>query len=348
MKKIKSSAAMRLLFRAALVLAAGAPAARSQTQPAPAQPQHVRLVSFMVEGDPSLLPYLVAREKGFFSDNGLSVDISFEASPNPPEAIMEADYFSKGDVYQMLSGAVYQIESKKPGLLKVFDFDYQDAALWNDALLVRKDSGISSLKDLDPNKPIGILNGGLLCDPLLRQMITKAGLAPEPLRFIYSLDYQGMVDDGADSGRMELVYAREPNYSMLLRGGDWKVLAEGPLFAKNILSPWFMSMSCFSSEFLSREPALAQKLLVSYRQAIDFITKHPQEARDILARDFLKISGGTQPLPLRLVHHALSDDIDPGTAQKQSDWFLENHLSSAKIDAARLLYRVHGAVKPQP
>ncbi len=332
---------------AALILAAGAPSAWGQAQPAQAPLQRVRLVAFMVDEDSSLLPYLVARDKGFFRDNGLSVEISFGLAPSQPGASREAD-IGQGDVYQMSSNDVYQIEAKKPGSLKVFSLDYQDAALGNDALLVRRRSGISSLSDLDPDKPIDILNDGPACYLLLRQLIKKAGVAPDPFWFIYSTHAPWLAGEDADSGQGDLVYAHEPNCSMLVSDGRWEVLTEGPLFAKNILSPWFVSMSCFAPEFLVREPALAQKVLVSYRQATDFIKEHPQEARNILARDFQRMFAGAPPLALRLLHYAMSDDMDPGAVQKQSDWFLENNLSPAKIDAARLLYRVRGAVEPQP
>ncbi|MDD5629511.1 MAG: hypothetical protein PHU21_10640 [Elusimicrobia bacterium] len=104
-----------------------------------------------------------------------------------------------------------------------------------------------------------------------------------------------------------------------------------------------MSMTSFDPGFLAQSPALAKAVFVAYRQAIGFIKAHPEEAQAMLVQEVRRAQGARarklKDLKFRLVNHVLSDEIDPRIVQRQSDWYQAQGISSAKIDAAQLLYQ---------
>jgi ABC-type nitrate/sulfonate/bicarbonate transport system substrate-binding protein len=135
---------------------------------------------------------------------------------------------------------------------------------------------------------------------------------------------------------INILYAREPFLSLLLAQGDWRTFIDEPLFAKNILSPWPMTMTLFSTKFLKEKPLLAKKVIDAYDKAMLFIKEHPQEASYIFSK-YLEERYGVK-LNLRKVNHLRYSQVSKELIQRQSDWYFDNKLIPSKIKATDLFF----------
>lgn len=307
----------------------------------------IKLTLQITDGDSSYLPHLVAIEKGYFKEAGCNPVLAEEVSPEAARLPKESGLvFSESDMYLMGRTEVYGVEASRPGLIKAFNFNVQDAKKWNDAILVKKSSNISSLGQLKTTNAIGLFGGGPARIPLLKLLLKNHNLNFDDFK-VSDAGYQKFTAT-ADavarkaelkeaSSKVDIAYAREPFISLLMATGDWKILIDEPLFAKNLhISPWPMSMTLFSVKFLKENPALAEKIVTAYDKAIAFIRKHPAEAGSILSK-YVEKKYGVKVKP-RLVNYLGAGEISREIIQKQSDWYYENGITTRKIDAANILY----------
>ncbi len=301
--------------------------------------EDVKLTLFMPDGDSAYLLHIIAQEKGYFTEAGINLMFqqgTGEDRELPPES----------DLYLMGRSRVYEIEAAHPGLIKAFNFNTQDESRWNDAILVKKNLDITSLSQLEKGSSIGLIGGGPARFPLIKIMLKKNNLNPEDFKLI-SLDDASKIKLTDDViyrtalindfvSKVNIVYAREPFVSLLLARKDWKIMIDEPLFARNIFSPWPMSMTLFSTKFLKEKPALAQKVISVYDKAISFIRENPQQAQSILSK-YIEKKYGINGLKMRLVNYLKSGEIAKEVIQRQSDWYAKNGLTKGKIHAENLI-----------
>lgn len=291
----------------------------------------VTLTIIQPDGDSGLLSHIVAQKKGFYKKNNVNIVQKIEI-PESREALnMESD------LYFMGRAKVYAVEAANPGLIKAFNFYTQDLNKWNDAILVRKNSGINSLKQVKNNQKIGLIGGGPARVPLMKILLEKEGVNSKNIQFISLEDGRKNEFLPSDiSSDIQILYAREPFLGMLSENG-WRILIDEPLFAKNIFSPWPMSMMLFSTKFLKEQPNLAKNIVQIYDEAIQFIRNNPDEAQTILA-EYVSNAYKSRQVNIRLVNYLKLGEIPKELIQKQSDWYFENNLIDKKINADNLFY----------
>ncbi len=294
--------------------------------------KNVTLTAFPADGDSGLLPHLVAEKKNFYKNKDMNIIVQKIKIPESRETLN-----IESDLYFMGRARAYSVEASNPGLIKAFNFYTQDLNKWNDAVLVRKNSGINSLKQVKNNQKIGLIGGGPARTPLMKLLLKKEGINPENVQLISLDDGRKNIFSPSDiPSEITILYAREPFVSMLSKN-DWDILIDEPLFAKNIFTPWPMSMMLFSTKFLKEQPDLAKNIVQIYDDAIQFIRNNPDEAQAILAEyvaDVYKI----QQIDIRLVNYLKFNEVSKELIQKQSDWYFENNLIIKKINAGNLFY----------
>ena len=316
--------------------------------PPPPQKQSTSLEDIILtsitpdSGSGYIIP-LVAQQKGYFAEAGLNLIIRQKDKKEPTE---------KGDLHLYGPFPLYRQYSTYPESLqgsKIFNINAQDKSRWNEAILVRKNSNIKSLNQLEKGQSIAVVHGHLARIPMMKLLIKKNGLNSEDFQFIhfYSVGEPGGIDVAETLSRTytitsktDIAYALEPFLSILLAGGEWKVLMDEPFFSNNVLDPWPLSMTMFSREFLEKRPALAQKVIAVYNKAISFIREHPDEAQSIFSK-YVEKQYSVKGIKIRLVNYLKSDEINREIIQKQSDWYAEQKIIPGKIDASELIYSPH-------
>lgn len=151
---------------ARLACAAVAAAGLGFAAPAAAAEKMTVLLDWFV--NPDHAPLVVAKEKGFFADAGLEVELVAPADPNDPPKLVAA---GKADIAvgyqpQLHLQAAEGLPLKRIGTLVATPLN---------SVVTLSDSGIDTLADLK-GKKVGFSVGGFE-DALLGTMLTDAGLA---------------------------------------------------------------------------------------------------------------------------------------------------------------------------
>ena len=143
------------------------------TMPGQADERLTVLLDWFV--NPDHAPLIVAKEKGFFAEHGLDVELIAPADPNDPPKLVAAGHAEIAVSYQP------QLHIHVAEGLPLFRFATLVATPLN-ALVVLEDSPIRGLADLK-GKKIGFSVGGFE-DALLRAMLAPHGLGLDDVTLI--------------------------------------------------------------------------------------------------------------------------------------------------------------------
>ncbi len=222
----------------------------------------------------SLTPLLLAKEKGWFEEEykkaGIKVKwTEFQSGPPQFEGI------SAGKIDFAGVGNSPVIAAQAAGIEFTELNVYQDGLKGN-AILVNKDSGIKSIKDLK-GKKVAVAKGSSGFD-FLYKAIDKAGLKPEDVQII-----QLQPDEAKpafDSGSVDAWSIWEPFISIESIQNDAKILANGESL-DDLYSPAF---TLVRKEFADQYPEETVTFLKVFQKAVDFQKEHREEVVDIYAK----------------------------------------------------------------
>lgn len=293
--------------------------------------EEIKLTLFRPEGDSAYLLHLVAQENGYFTEQGCKLTARHAKHHKDYEGMKDGK-LPESDLYLMGRSAVYITEAANPGLIKAFNFNVQTEKSGNDAILVKDSLGITDLKQLPKGQTVGILGAGPAGLPFMKMMLDKSKLNPADFTIT---NLNNNIKAISETG-ISIAYVREPFLSLLLAQGGWKILVDGPLFARNVFSPWPMTMTVFSSKFLKEKPALAQKVVSAYEKAISFVRQNPKEAESIMTK-YMEKTYGAKDLKIRTVDYLSQGEITKEAVQKQMDWYYEQKIISHQIKAEDIL-----------
>jgi NitT/TauT family transport system substrate-binding protein len=219
------------------------------------------------------LPAWVAKEKGFFAEHGLDVTLSVAQN------------------LSILPGTVGRqfefVPSTAPDLLKAVAsgldvvavaasvFETEDNV--STQLMVAKDSGITSAKDLSGKLVATPTIGGVIHVSVL-YWLKKNGVDPASIRAV-EVPFPNMADQ-LKAKRVDAVEAVEPFVGALKAAGNVPLTAPLLSAGKEVLFPFWIS----SGEWARAHGPTVAAWKASLDQAIVFIKEHPEEARAIVAQ----------------------------------------------------------------
>jgi len=223
------------------------------------------------------LPIFVAAEQGIFKKNGLDVELEMFDTAQP---LMDALCGGKVDVagYTALpitfSG---QLRSKT-------DLYYTTAIMEDDAhplsmLMVKKDSSISSIKELK-GKKIGILPTAAY-KAWLVMILKENGISSEDVTIQNVAP--AMTPSALESGTVDAMFTIDPAVTTTIQKGIGKLLYEGAIVPKYLGSPFPFGSFNMTKDFVAKNPDTAKKIVKSLDEAIDFINANQQEAKKMMA-----------------------------------------------------------------
>lgn len=223
-------------------------------------------VKLILASQPSVFQPIIAREKGFFDEEGLDVEINqFSYGPPIVEAITakNADFGFLGDM------PAYSAIANDAGVIVIGSIG---ASSVMHGIAVRSDRKIDSLRDLK-GKAIGVPFGSNT-QPLVYLYLDKAGLTEDDVEIfnvaaadITAALVRGDIDAGVVWEPVLSVATKEGNNAKLL------VTAEGiKLFADPIIA---------REEFTKAHPEETAKLLRALNRAGVWAHEHQQEAAEI-------------------------------------------------------------------
>jgi NitT/TauT family transport system substrate-binding protein len=219
------------------------------------------------------LPAWVAKEKGFFAKHGLDVTLSVAQN------------------LSILPGTVGRqfefVPSTAPDLLKAVAsgldvvavaasvFETEDNV--STQLMVAKDSGITSAKDLSGKLVATPTIGGVIHVSVL-YWLKKNGVDPASIRAV-EVPFPNMADQ-LKAKRVDAVEVVEPFVGFLKAGGNVALTAPLLSAGKEVLFPFWIA----SGEWAHAHAPTVAAWKASLDDAIVFIKENPEEARAIIAQ----------------------------------------------------------------
>lgn len=271
---------------------------------------------------------MVAKDKGFFEEQGLDAElIRFDSSNQVMDALLagQLDVARGGIVLQLI------IEDKQPGTIKTVTFNKQTQDNYIDYLIARKDSGIKTIGDLE-GKRIGF-NMGYIDEVLLKVILKNAS--------VEDYDLMGMKPEilaaALESKQVDAIFSYEPEATIALNKMD-SVIVEKSLFTYRISDPFMSGGAFMTTSFMNENPEIADRIIRALYRTGEFMKENPEECKQIIA----KYVGMDQATADQL--HVLEDGRPTpelmDAAQIQSDIMYENGVLSKRINVSSIMYAI--------
>ena len=275
------------------------------------------------------LTAFVAKEKGFFDEEGLDVEmVKFETVNNAMEALV-AD-----KVQLSMAGypTMFALEAASPGQFKMFGHAFETTERNQHALLVPVNSTVQSIEGLK-GKRIGTYTGStqkLYISLIMKKLGFQEGKDYEIAQVATPLQVQALA-----AGQFDALLTIEPYVTIAKDKGVAKVLVQNPR-GKYVLEPLPAGPAgAVSTKLLERDAATAQKIVRAMEKAVAYINENEAEARKVLAK-YAPIDEQTA-LRIGLYNWKVQPSAgDKQDVQKMADVFFENGELKKRVDTQSL------------
>src|SRR5215472_10594852 len=220
------------------------------------------------------MPFGVAMAKGYFKDEGLNITglISSAGGGTTLRNMLAGGGVPYGEVNPgvvvsaVLAGADLKIVSDN--VLTVAEF------VW----AVKPDSPIKSIKDLKGRK-IGYTNPRSTSQALANMLVQSAGLKPDEVELVKTGGFgEGIA--ALDSGLIDVAPITEPLWSKVK--GKYRAVVT----ASDVLPPLDNVVGVATEEMMAKRGDFIRAVIRARRKAVQFMKEHPDEAGDIVAKQY--------------------------------------------------------------
>lgn len=214
------------------------------------------------------LAFYVAREKGFFTEEGVEVEEAGAFSAGPEE--MSA--FSAGELDMGYVGIAPAVTFAGRGMADVRVLAQTNAE--GSSIVVRSGLDLSDVSGLE-GRTVAVPGHSTVQDFLLRLAMTGAGLDQSDVNII-TLKPPEMIS-ALGNGQIDAFVAWEPYPQMAVAAGSGRVLeTSGEIWEDH---PCCVLVA--SESFLDSDPGAAEKVVRAHAKATDYINEHPMESSDM-------------------------------------------------------------------
>jgi NitT/TauT family transport system substrate-binding protein len=220
------------------------------------------------------MPFGVALAKGYFKEEGLDITglISSAGGGTTLRNMLAGGGVPYGEVNPgvvvsaVLAGADLKIVSDN--VLTVAEF------VW----AVRPDSPIKTIKDLQ-GKKIGYTNPRSTSQALGNMLVQSAGLKPEEVELVKTGGFgEGIA--ALDAGLIDVAPITEPLWSKV------KNKYRAVVVASDVLPPLDNVVGVATEEMTAKRGDFIRAVIRARRKAVQFMKEHPDEAGDIVAKQY--------------------------------------------------------------
>jgi NitT/TauT family transport system substrate-binding protein len=219
------------------------------------------------------LPAWIAKDKGFFEKNGLSVSLTVtqNLSVLPGTLGRQFDFApsTAPDLIKAVAGGIDVVAVAGQAI------ETKDNPSTH--LIVRADSMVRSIQDLK-GKVIATPALGAIIHVSLLHSLKKSGVDPASIRAV-EVPFPNMADQ-LKAGNVDAVEALEPFAGQLLAAGNRSLGDPLLSVADEILYPFWISQG----KWAESHRGVIEAWVTSLEQAKEFIDANPNEARAVLAK----------------------------------------------------------------
>ena len=273
--------------------------------------------------------HFIALEEGYYEEEGVKVEaILFESSNQLQDALVRGDI----DITPNSSALPVLItQIKDPGKVKVFSFSRYSAEKPIDQIVVKNNSDIVNLTDLQ-NKKIGVFPGST-ATAFLKDYLTKNSVNISNITFV-QLPAKDHIT-GLESGSVDAIYGYEPNIALAKVKIGGRTIGGSALAYSIENNP--LGVGVISSDFIKKDPDLAKKMISIYDRTYDFIYVNDQKTRKIIAENMNMQSDVVSVA--NLVYHSKSTELDISHFQKLVDILISFKELPSQPDLSTLFYK---------
>ena len=269
------------------------------------------------------LPIFVAKEKGFFEQNGFNAEVViFNNNSDMLNAFLRGDV----DTTAQSGGSLFPLEATSPGKFK---FIYGQNNL-SYSFVVRNDSSIKSLNDLK-GKRIGTWPS-----PTARvfvKLVLKKYFDPREVEIV-PLDFK-LLNQALEQKQVDAGFNTDIFTETGIQNGISKYLVKHPM-RDEVINPTFNGGGIVSSELIKSNPQKAERIKKSFEQAIEYIRQNPEEARKIILK-FVSVDEKIA-LTAPLDDYLKVNEINIDKAQELADILYGEKLMDKAIKFSDLIY----------
>lgn len=281
------------------------------------------------KGTSHYLSVMVAKEKGFFAEEGLDAEIiEFQNTNHIVDGVLAGQL----DVGRGALVKQFQIELKQPGTLKTFMVNKQTKENYIDDILVRKDSSISSLAQLK-GKTIGT-NEGSVESSFLEVILKKAGLNEGDYTIITMKP--DLLPSALEAGSIDAFFSYEPITTVALTKGIAKVLSAAPI-ENFVIDPLVSGGHFMRADYIAKNPETAKKIARAFSKAAEFMVKNPKESEEILAKYTVLKEGETSTKLHIITEHKVSESWVKKAVQEHADVLVTEKVLEKQLDVSSML-----------
>lgn len=269
------------------------------------------------------LPIFVAKDKGFFEQNGFNAEVViFNNNSDMLNAFLRGDI----DVTAQSSGSLFPLEATSP---RRFKFIYGQNEL-SYSFVVRTDSNIKSLADLK-GKRIGTWPSPT--PKVFIKLVLKKYFDPKEVEVV-PLDFK-LLNQALEQKQVDALFNTGQFTEIGIQNGISKYLVKYPM-RDEVINPTFSGGGIVSSELIKSNPQKAERIKKSFEEAIDYIQQNPNEARKTLL-GFVSVDEKIA-LTAPLDDYLKVDEINIDKAQELADIFYNEKLMDKSIKFSDLIY----------
>lgn len=276
------------------------------------------------------LPVHIANQKGFFDKEGVKVELKeLQSAQQLYEALVrkELDYVPFLSTVVVMSG-----EAVSPGNVQLVTTSDISLESRFDALMVKKDSKISTLAQLK-GKKIGVFPGTTGMN-FLKAYLTKEGIDYTGTEFV-QLPPPNQLQT-LESGAIDALFSYEPNYTLGVEKFGFKSIVPESIFAAQINHAAFGGYY-FNPSFTAQYPDLAEKVVRAMDAGNAIITADPAAARAV-AKEVYKLDD-VVTAKVNLVKMIPSTDFKPEMYSQFIDFLVAIGELKSKPDLSNIFYK---------
>lgn len=218
------------------------------------------------------MPFAVALYKGFFKEEGADVT-GIVASQGGGTSVRNA---MAGVAYGEANPGAIAVAIQQGADIKIVSDNVLTIAEF--AWMVKKDSPIKTIKDLKGRK-IGYTNPRSTSQALAVLLLKKAGYKPEDATLVKTGGFGPMLA-ALDLDQIDVAAVTEPLWSKVK--DKYRVLITGA----EALPPLDNVVGMATGEAIKNRGDFIRAVIRARRRAVQFMIDHPDEAGDLVAKDF--------------------------------------------------------------
>jgi NitT/TauT family transport system substrate-binding protein len=218
------------------------------------------------------MPFAVALYKGFFKEEGADVT-GIVASQGGGTSVRNA---MAGVAYGEANPGAIGVAIQQGADIKIVSDNVLTIAEF--AWMVKKDSPIKTIQDLK-GKKIGYTNPRSTSQALAVLLLQKAGYKPEDAELVKTGGFGPMLA-ALDLDQIDVAAVTEPLWSKVK--DKYRVLITGA----EALPPLDNVVGMATGEAIKNRGDFIRAVIRARRRAVEFMIAHPDEAGDLVAKDF--------------------------------------------------------------